>query len=273
MEKNFTAVVIGKEINLNRIAEHFGINRKYKWEESLVLGGNALSGIVSDPTDKIVCIFSFGSMVFVNCAHHEIMDVVNYIQKVMPNLNVPSTFKYFDEYKLIVSPETEPAITNDYLTTSQASDYQPEIVATVLAKSVALEKIEKEIDQLMDKIEDVVNYLHLGKFSLSDEQLAKISGSILGFKLNTLSYIMLLDKPDITWVNEEAAELFNELTKLFELEERYQKIRHKTETLLDIIEVFTALTHAKRGNRLEWAVIILIAIELILSLIDLFVLR
>jgi uncharacterized Rmd1/YagE family protein len=53
---------------------------------------------------------------------------------------------------------------------------------------------------------------------------------------------------------------------LFELRERYDKIRHKTEVLLDITEVFSSLSHAKRGTRLEWAVIILILIELILAL-------
>ncbi len=39
-----------------------------------------------------------------------------------------------------------------------------------------------------------------------------MSGSILEFKLSTISYIMLLDKPAITWNNEGTSELFDELT-------------------------------------------------------------
>lgn len=42
----------------------------------------------------------------------------------------------------------------------------------------------------------------------------------------------------------------------------------KTEALMDITTVFAGLAHAKRGNRLEWAVIVLIAIEIVLSVTD-----
>ncbi|MDF2570923.1 MAG: putative YagE family, partial [Sporomusa sp.] len=56
----------------------------------------------------------------------------------------------------------------------------------------------------------------------------------------------------------------------FELKDRYEKIRHKTETIMDITEAFSNLVHARRGTRLEWAIIILIVIEIVLSLYDLF---
>jgi uncharacterized Rmd1/YagE family protein len=40
--------------------------------------------------------------------------------------------------------------------------------------------------------------------------------------------------------------------------------------LMLITEVFSNLVHARRGNRMEWAVIILIAIEIGISLYELF---
>lgn len=78
---------------------------------------------------------------------------------------------------------------------------------------------------------------------------------------------MLLDKPDLTWVNEEAGTLFDELSHIFELNDRYENIKHKTEILMDITTVFAGLAHAKRGTRLEWAIIILIGIEIVLSVV------
>jgi uncharacterized Rmd1/YagE family protein len=111
-------------------------------------------------------------------------------------------------------------------------------------------------------------FLDKGHLNLSDDKLAKMSGKILKFKYTTLSSIMVLDKPDIAWKNEDAEDFFMHLSDLFELKDRYEKIRHKTEVLLDITEVFSSLTHAKRGNRLEWAVIILISLEILMSVID-----
>ncbi|MPN14485.1 hypothetical protein SDC9_161812 [bioreactor metagenome] len=199
------------------------------------------------------------------------MDFLNYIKKIQPELNVTDKFKHTDYYKLEIKQGESQTINNDLMTTSQAEKYQMEIIATILAKSVALEKIEIEIGYLLDEIEYIVNKLQQGELAFSDKKLARFSGNILGFKLNTISYIMLLDKPDITWENEAASNLFNDLSNLFELDDRYKTILDKTATLMDITEVFSVLAHAKRGNKLEWAVIILIAIEIVLSLIEKFV--
>lgn len=270
VQTEFKAIVLSKEINLNKIAQHFGINRKFKWEESLLLKGSELEGIVRQTDNKMVYIFHFGSVVFLNFQHHEIMDVINYIKSIEVGTIYTNPFKYVDEYKIESNPDGIFAINNEYMVTEEQVEYQLDIVSTILAKSVALDKIEMDISYLLDEIEDVVNDLYQGKLAVSDEKLAKMSASILGFKLSTISYIMLLDKPAITWNNENASELFNELTTLFELNDRYGKNRHKIDTLMDITEVFSGLAHAKRGTRLEWAVIILIFIEIVLSLVDLF---
>jgi len=269
-ETEFKAIVLSNEINLNKIAQHFGINRKFNWEESLILKSTELQGIISQTNNKMIYVFYFGSIVFLNFHHHEIMDVINYLKKIEVGITHSNLFKYVDEYKIESNPDGIFAINNEYMVTKQQVEYQLDIVATVLAKSVALDKIEMDISYLLDEIEEVVNNLHQGRLAVSDEKLAKMSASILGFKLSTISYIMLLDKPAITWNNENASELFDELTTLFELNERYGKNRHKIDTLMDITEVFSGLAHAKRGTRLEWAVVIMIAIEIVLSLVDLF---
>jgi uncharacterized Rmd1/YagE family protein len=269
----FKAVVVCNELNLGNIAQHFGIYRKFRWEDLLKLTENELKGIIKQPENKVVYIFHFGSLVFINCEHHDIMDILQYLKRIEKNVNTANLLDYSDDYKLEINAEESPALNNDFMVAAELSDHHLEIVSTVLAKSVALEKTEKAIDLLLDEIEEVVTYLNQGQLTTSDSQLAKLSAKVLGFKLNTLSYIMLLDKPDITWVNEAAESMFIELSSIFELEDRYGKLRQKSDTLLDITQVFSTLAHAKRGNRLEWAVIILIAIEIVLSLYEMFVMK
>ena len=271
MQIDFKAILVCKELNLNKIAPHFGISRKFKWEDSLILKDECLQGIIKDTGRKQVFMFHFGSMVFINFQHHEIMDVVKYIKKLEPDVNDTSPFTYVDDYKLEIDAMAPPAINNDYLLVEAQNDYQLEIVSIILAKSVSLDKNEIEVDSLLDRIENVVNNLNRGELVVSDGELAKMSASILSFKLNTISYIMLLDNPDITWNNEDAAALYDKLSLLFELKDRYEKIRHKTETILDITETFSTLVHAKRSTRLEWYIIVLIAIEIFLTLFQMFV--
>lgn len=270
---DFKAVVVCKELSLGNIAQHFGIYRKFRWEDSLKLTENELKGIIKVPENKVVYIFHFGSLVFINCEHHDMMDILEYLKRLEKNVSTTNLRDYSDDYKLEINPDAIPALNNDFMVVAKLNDHHMEIVSTVLAKSVALEKTEIAIDLLLDEIEDVISYLNLGQLTTSDSQLAKLSARILSFKLNTLSYIMLLDKPDITWTNEEAEYTFTELSAIFELEDRYGKIRQKSDTLLDITQVFSTLAHAERGNRLEWAIIILIAIEIVLTLYEMFVMK
>ena len=93
----FTAVAIAGEINLDRISEHFGSNRKYKWEEPLVLEEKHLRGIIGEAAGKKAYVFYFGAVVFVNHACREIMDVVNHLKRIDRNLNTLIPFPYTEE--------------------------------------------------------------------------------------------------------------------------------------------------------------------------------
>lgn len=264
---SFKSLVLSSEINLNKLAAHFGINHKFKWEDPLVLNDSALKGIVNDVENKWVYIYNFGSIVFINMEHHEIMDVVNYIRNIDLNLknNVPDN--YIDEYRLEVSPEYEYMLYNDLMTSNEFAPYYLDILALVLAKSTSLRKIENDTEKLLDSIEDVINYLDTGKFNMSDEQIAKTSAQVLRFKYHTISNLMLLDKPRSAWNNEDIENFFIQVTELFEFKDRYQKITRKSEILTDITEVFATLSHEKRGTKLEIMVIVLILFELIIGIV------
>jgi uncharacterized Rmd1/YagE family protein len=177
--------------------------------------------------------------------------------------------EYVDDYKLTVSGD-ESSVTYDELIAPEMKDYYRQLVAVILAKSTAMERIEDEISRLFDDVEQFITQLKRGSLSISDERLAKLSGRILSYRYSSISYIMILEKPDIVWRNQEAQELYSDLERLFELPDRYEKISHKTQTLLDMTQVFADLYHAKRGTRLEVAVILLIAFEIILSLVERF---
>ena len=138
----FKAVALLNEIHINKIASHFGIDHKFRWEESLRLNEADLKGIVRELTGKSIYIFPFGSIVFMNCEHHEIMDLIHYLGRIEKSLALITTLDFSDDYKIEILPDEKPSINNDYMITSNELNYQREIVGTVLAKSVALERIE-----------------------------------------------------------------------------------------------------------------------------------
>lgn len=199
----FNSLVLANEINLSSIAAHFGITTKFKWGDPLVLSDNNLNGIVKDTANKYIYLYHFGSMVSINMEYHEIQDVTNYIKNVDTSLKNNTLNNYMDEYKLEISKEYDYTLYNDLMTANEFKPYYLDIISLVLAKSTSLRKIEMNIDKVLDSIESIINYLDNGKFNMSDEKLAKTSANVLRFKYNTLSYLMLLDKPKAAWENED----------------------------------------------------------------------
>lgn len=265
---DFKSLVLANEINLNIIAAHFGINNKYKWEDPLILSNNDLKGILRDYENKWVYLYYFGSLVFINMEYHEIQDIIKYIQNIDSNLKNNNPNEYMDEYKLEVDDKYEYALYNDIMTTNEFFPYHLDIISVVLAKSTSLKIIEKNIDNLLDNVENIMNYLDTGKFNMSDEQIAKTSAKILRFKYYSISYLMLLEKPKSAWDNVDIENFYEQIAALFEMRDRYEKISHKTEVLQDITDVFASITHEKRGTKLEILVVILIFVELLISLIQ-----
>jgi uncharacterized Rmd1/YagE family protein len=266
---DFRGYALRGELDLNRLASQLGIIRRYRWEEPMVLDPNNLRPAAEDSgTDGTVYLYFFGAVVFVNCPP-VIIDA--FCNAMTPHSeafrNLPSA-RFHDEYSLIIYPGSEMHITNDSAVMPNYNPVFRGIICFVIAKSVALERLEERLDQVLDEIEGFITRLERGWLTITDKRLARMASSILSFKYASLANIMVLDKPESTWENEQADRLYLTMANLFELNQRYQEIRHKSETLLDITEVFTSLSHARRSSRLEWIIIILIFIEIVIYLVE-----
>lgn len=262
---SFSAFDVCYEIALPIIARHFNITKKFKWEEPLVLTGNQLKEIVTDVEGKYIYVYSFGSMVFVNFEYHQSMDAIKYFQNIGSEkcLKTMSNFPNTENMKLQVQEGSNTEVNFNSITVGSLKDYHMNTLALMLARSISLEKIEIDIDGLFDEVEKVMDYLDKGIFKVKDERLGKISSKILRIKFDVVSNLGLLDKPDIAWYYEGAENLYEQLLELFEIKERYERIKSKTEILSNVMEVFSSLMHSKRGTILEWIVIVLIAFEII----------
>ena len=116
-------------------------------------------------------------------------------------------------------------------------------------------------------IDEADELLGQGFLELSDRNLAKLAAAVMSFKFTSIDQIMILDKPDVTWDDVTAERLYLKLSTMFELQGRYHAITQRAETLLDVTGVLSNLSHARRSARLEWIIIILIALEILLALL------
>jgi uncharacterized Rmd1/YagE family protein len=264
---SFNAYVVGGELDLNRLAVKLGISRKYRWEEPMKLNPVTYS-LAATGDRELVYLYYFGGVVFLNCPAEIVARFLDGIRQYAEYLKEHPQLAFREEYRLEIDDTRELAITNDYAVMPSYSQAFLDSICFVIAKSVALERIEDRVDAVFDEVEILIGNLGKGKMELPDRDMARLASSILSFKYTSIAHIMVLDKPDITWDDPEADRLYRTMARLFELNERYQEIKHKSETLLDMTDVFSSLSHARRSARLEWIIIILIVIEIFIYLLE-----
>lgn len=268
----FRAYAITHEIDLNKIAVRCGIPKKYTWEEPLVLDAALLSRALDKkcPENRQILLFSFGSIVFTNYEEGEENAFLEYL-KINKDIEDYSDYKtYTDYYELRIDENTEETeLTDTWIHVPEFEMYQPELISTVIAKSVAFERTEEQLSSILDRVESMIDRLDKGKASVSNKELAKTIARVVRHEYNTLAYIMVLDKPDITWQSSNAEIFYEKMSNFFELNDRYQVLKTKTDILNSMLEGVSSISHSRRGLLVEWIVVGLIVLEVVLMVIDL----
>ncbi|MEK4010018.1 RMD1 family protein [Peribacillus sp. FSL M8-0224] len=270
-EITFKACAITNEIDLNKIAIHCGIPKKFTWEEPLILKGDILRSILYKNVDESqqVLVFSFGSIVFINYSHEdEIKAFSSFIQSFEPDIDLVNVDRYTDDYSLHFSETENINLTDEYVVVPKYEFFYPELISTILAKSVALEKTEEQLGTIHDKLEAMIDRLEKGKLRIGNKELARTTAKIVRHEYNTLAYIMILDKPDITWTSSIAGEFYDRMLEFFELNDRYKILKSKTEILYNIMDGFSNISHSIRGLFVEWIIVILIVFEILLTILE-----
>lgn len=180
------------------------------------------------------------------------------------------------------SPETEDVIIKRDATSSgrvengtiwlqEFNIEQLQIVADVLAKSVVLAHYEKGTGKIFDQIEPFADSLQRStKNERWGKELLRQLGRTLSIQHNIVGRVEIIDKPELLWDAPDLERLYVRLENEYEIRERHLALERKldlisktAETVLDLLQHNTAL-------RVEWYVVILIVVEILLSLYDLF---
>ncbi|MCM3571097.1 RMD1 family protein [Neobacillus mesonae] len=271
MDMTFKAYAVSNEIDLNKIAVHCGIPKKFTWEQPLILRSKILSSTLEKNIDQLqmVLIFSFGSIVFINFSHHdEIQTFLKYIHSFEPDIDLKNKDRFTDDYSLHVQETETIELTDEYVVVPEFENFYPELISTVIAKSVALEKTEEQLGKIHDKLETMIDRLERGNLRIGNKELARTTAKIVRHEYNTLAYIMILDKPDITWTSSPANDFYDQMTEFFELNDRYKILKSKTDILYNIMDGFSTISHSIRGLFVEWIIVILIAFEIGLTILQ-----
>ncbi len=144
------------------------------------------------------------------------------------------------------------------------------VISQLLARSVALEYLELQVDDALERFRPSIEELRdRGKVAVGTKSILRSIGFAMDTRQAVLSRLALLDKPDATWEDEQLETMYLKLYDFFELEDRQESIGLKLDFLADTTSMLFDFLSTRKGLRLEWIIIVLIALELMAFLYEL----
>ncbi|MBD3809416.1 MAG: RMD1 family protein [Sulfuricurvum sp.] len=158
-------------------------------------------------------------------------------------------------------------ITNEAITLCEVTTLNLNIIALAVSQSVGLERYEKRLDTLFAQSRRIVESIHT--FSITRRgHLMQFAKRLALTRHDMVSNLLLLDKPNILWDNTQAEELYNRLAFILELYDRHEIALSKLSQIKEDVMLVMDLINHKQSEFLEWIIIVLIAVEIVMSLME-----
>jgi uncharacterized Rmd1/YagE family protein len=216
------------------------------------------------PKSAFVLAYDFGGVVFVGVEPPDRDRVVQAISKTVgPEPHPPLT----EDFLLEVRPGASLEVQFDRVIVPEANLPVVDIVALVMAQSVAIDYYTEDVQFVLAKTDEITSVLQLaGRIPGRVGDLVKFIGSCIATRNGVISTLALFDKPDATWENEQLDRLWNDVRHMLELDERYRTLEVKLAMIQDNLVLLVDLSQQRRTLRLEVTVAILILFEIVVMI-------
>ncbi len=175
-----------------------------------------------------------------------------------------------EEVRLCLSEVAHEVAEEDYFAVDAFNLQRLQVVASVLAKSVILAHYEAEVSQTFVRIEPLAislqqgdNLMHSGR-----ELLAHI-GDVLMIQGRMVGRVEVSEKPELLWEEPQYERLYSRMAEEYELVERHRALERKLDLISRTAETLLELLQNSRSHRVEWYIVILIVIEILLTIYEL----
>ncbi len=213
-------------------------------------------------------LFRYGAVVLFDVAP---LEESNFLAGLQPFMSQPHE-----------SPETESAVVRieagaperaegNTVVIQDAAVERLQLVAHIMGKSVALARYESTIAGAFDLVEPVAaNLERKGRWGRQGKHLLRLVGRALFSEQKMIARVEMRDKPEILWERPDLERLYARLADEYEIAERAQILERKLGLLTRSANTVLDLQQNSRALRVEWYIVILIVIEILLSLYDIF---
>jgi required for meiotic nuclear division protein 1 len=253
------------KIEAVQVAESFNIKKFRAEYQSDVYSSSTSELFYAQDNNRFLYLFDYGVVVFAN---FEAIEKSNFIQFVKKYATLEVNENLSEEYSIQVEASiTKSVVKDSFVTVPIVNPSVLRIVMLNIAQSVALEYYEILTNNLINSSKEYILELELkGKISISKINLLKYIGKVLNVKNSIIDNLYILDDPNLVWDNEELNFLNRQLKANFDINTRFKDLDYRLQIVEDNLRLFTDVLNVRESSRLEWIIVILIAIEIVIAL-------
>jgi len=212
--------------------------------------------------------YDFGAVVFAavdDATRDAVLDAI--VKRVGPEPHPP-----IQENVLIdVVADEKPAVRFDRVVVREIDRRTVELVALVAAQSAAMEYYEEDVDQVLARLNKLSESLaETGKLTARTRELLRFVGSGMSTHNQVVFTLSLLDTPQLAWEDEALDRIYGGLRTQFEIADRFRALDLKLRMIQDNFALFVELTQERRNYWLEFTVAVLVALEVVLFVYEIF---
>lgn len=230
--------------------------------------------IYADPTELIYEtsqyswfeIFDYGSVVFFGIEKTLQTDIINSIRKI-GSLAVKELES--EEIDIEVIPDSPTKALFDKIIVNHINVDLAKIIMLNIAQSVALDYYIEQTNILLEQTSYLSYELQeKGSFSIKGKKLLKYIGTALNLKNRIARNLYIFDSPDITWDDRYLNDLHAQLNVELDIRIRYRSLQESLDIIQENLEIYKDINQHSDSSKLEWIIIILIAVEIVNLFID-----
>lgn len=208
-----------------------------------------------------VVLAPFGVLTLIAEEKKEILDALSWLSI---SLDAPDLIT--QDYPIRIDPHLNTLfdVTNETIVLREASTLNLNVIALAISQSVGLEHYEKRLNILFLQSRRIVESIHT--FSISRRShLMQFAKRLALTRHDMVSNLLLLDKPNILWDNEDAENLYTRLAFILELNDRHEIALSKLSQIKEDVMLVMDIINHKKSEFLEWIIIILIGVEIVMG--------
>ncbi|KAK4230874.1 Sad1-interacting factor 2 [Podospora fimiseda] len=178
-----------------------------------------------------------------------------------------------EKFNFYYTQEYQARIYNDFINLKDKYSYMTKLaISHALAQSVKTSLFEELIASTIETCKDIPTQLALtGKINLSRSQINMQIGELFILRISIHLNGSVLDTPELFWVEPQLEPVYQAVRSYLEMDQRVGLLTERLDVIADLLAVLKDQLSHGHGEKLEWIVIILIAAEIVVAIVNIIV--